>query len=87
MLLIYLNILGKFHYYRFYFVSIKHIYQDLHEILFDKLYKKAEDSLEGKRVKVPDEETDVICDKCGRKMVVTMVRIFIIWFCRISISD
>lgn len=23
-----------------------------------------------KRVKVPDEETDVICDKCGRKMVV-----------------
>ena len=37
--------------------TIKDFYKD-----FDKLYKKAEDSLEGKRVKVPDEETDVICD-------------------------
>ncbi|MBQ6714150.1 MAG: type I DNA topoisomerase [Clostridia bacterium] len=37
---------------------------------FDILYKKAEDSLVGKRVKVPDEETDIICDKCGRKMIV-----------------
>ena len=45
--------------------TIKDFYKD-----FDKLYEKAEDSLEGKRVKVPDEETDVICDKCGRKMVV-----------------
>lgn len=45
--------------------TIKDFYKD-----FDKLYKKAEDSLEGKRVKVPDEETDVTCDKCGRKMVV-----------------
>ena len=45
--------------------TIKDFYKD-----FDKLYKKAEDSLEGKRVKVPDEETDVICDKCGRKMVI-----------------
>ena len=45
--------------------TIKDFYKD-----FDKLYKKAEDSLEGKRVKVPDVETDVICDKCGRKMVV-----------------
>ena len=42
--------------------TIKDFYKD-----FDKLYKKAEESLEGKRVKVPDEETDVICDKCGRK--------------------
>lgn len=36
---------------------------------FDALYKKAEASLDGKRVKVPDVETDVICEKCGRKMV------------------
>lgn len=49
--------------------TIKDFYKD-----FDKLYKKAEDSLEGKRVKVPDEETDVICDKCGRKMVVKSSR-------------
>ena len=37
---------------------------------FDVLYKKAEDSMNGKRVKVPDEESDVECEKCGRKMVV-----------------
>lgn len=49
--------------------TIKDFYKD-----FDKLYKKAEESLEGKRVKVPDEETDVICDKCGRKMVVKSSR-------------
>lgn len=36
---------------------------------FDALYKKAEASLDGKRVKVPDVETDVICEKCGRRMV------------------
>ena len=41
---------------------------------FDKLYKKAEDSLEGKRVKVPDEETDEVCELCGRKMVIKMGR-------------
>lgn len=37
---------------------------------FDKLYKKAEVSLEGKRVKVPVEETDIVCEKCGRNMVI-----------------
>ena len=37
---------------------------------FDASMKKAEDDLSGKRVKVPDVETDVVCDKCGRKMVV-----------------
>jgi len=37
---------------------------------FDVLYKKAETSMDGKRVKVPDEETEILCDKCGRKMVV-----------------
>ncbi len=36
---------------------------------FDVLYQKAEDSLNGKRVKIPVVETEVICDKCGRKMV------------------
>ena len=45
--------------------TVRDFYDD-----FDKLYKKAENSLDGKRVKVPDIETDVICDKCGRKMVV-----------------
>lgn len=41
---------------------------------FEKHYKKAEDSLDGKRVKVPDVETDVICEKCGSKMVIKSSR-------------
>ena len=45
--------------------TIKAFYKD-----FDKLYTKAESSLEGKRVKVPVEETDVVCEKCGRNMVI-----------------
>ncbi len=32
--------------------------------------KKAEDSTNGVKVKVPDVETDVVCENCGRKMVV-----------------
>ena len=36
---------------------------------FDVHYKKAEQSLDGKRVKVPVVESDVACEKCGRKMV------------------
>ena len=45
--------------------TIRDFYED-----FDKLYTKAETSLDGKRVKVPVEETDVVCEKCGSKMVV-----------------
>ncbi|MBQ7726308.1 MAG: type I DNA topoisomerase, partial [Clostridia bacterium] len=45
--------------------TIEDFYKD-----FATLYHKAENSLEGKRVKVPDVETDVVCEKCGRKMVV-----------------
>ena len=37
---------------------------------FAHTLKKAEDSMNGVKVKVPDEETDVVCEKCGRKMVV-----------------
>ena len=37
---------------------------------FDTLYKKAEKLTDGKRVKVPDEETDIICEKCGKNMVI-----------------
>ena len=37
---------------------------------FEGSLKKAEADLAGKRIKVPDVETDVVCDKCGRKMVV-----------------
>ncbi len=30
--------------------------------------------MEGKRVKVPDEETDVVCELCGKKMVIKIGR-------------
>ena len=36
--------------------------------------QKAESELTGKKVKVPDVESDVICDKCGRTMVVKSSR-------------
>ena len=49
---------------------------DWHDII-DAFYKpfaasleKAEKDMEGKKIKVPDEETDEICEKCGRKMVI-----------------
>ncbi len=41
---------------------------------FDNYYSKAESSLDGKKVKVPAVETDVVCEKCGRKMVVKSSR-------------
>ncbi|MGN0676714.1 MAG: type I DNA topoisomerase [Ruminococcus sp.] len=37
---------------------------------FSDTLKKAEEAMEGKRVKVPDEETDEICEQCGKKMVI-----------------
>ncbi len=40
-------------------------YADFHMEL-----KDAESALEGTRLKVPDEESDEICDVCGRKMVI-----------------
>lgn len=36
---------------------------------FDSHLKKAEQLLDGKRVKVPAVETDIVCEKCGKKMV------------------
>lgn len=41
---------------------------------FDKTLKKAETDMEGKRVKVPDETTDLICEKCGKPMVIKIGR-------------
>lgn len=37
---------------------------------FAENLQKAEEAMEGKRVKVPDEETDVICELCGKNMVI-----------------
>ncbi len=45
--------------------TIESFYND-----FDKHFKKAEQALNGKRVKVPALETEILCEKCGSKMVV-----------------
>ncbi len=37
---------------------------------FEKSLKAAEEAMEGQKVKVPEEETDEICEKCGRRMVI-----------------
>ena len=41
---------------------------------FSKELSDAEEALEGVRLKVPEEETDEICEICGRNMVVKMGR-------------
>lgn len=37
---------------------------------FSQTLAKAEETLSGERIRVPEEESDVVCDKCGRRMVV-----------------
>lgn len=37
---------------------------------FSKSLEKAETDMEGKRVKVPDEPTDIVCEECGKPMVI-----------------
>lgn len=37
---------------------------------FEDQLTRAESEMDGKRLEVPAEETDVICEKCGRKMVI-----------------
>lgn len=44
---------------------LKAFYQPFIETL-----EQAEKNMDGTRVKVPDEETDVVCDLCGRNMVI-----------------
>ena len=41
---------------------------------FEKTLDEATKSLEGVKIKVADEESDVVCEKCGRKMVYKMGR-------------
>ncbi len=41
---------------------------------FAKTLETAEKNMDGTRVKVPDEETDVVCELCGRKMVIKIGR-------------
>ena len=41
---------------------------------FEKELQDAETALEGVRLKVPEEETEEVCELCGRKMVIKMGR-------------
>lgn len=44
---------------------LKEFYSD-----FSKTLTRAEKDLDGKRVKVPDEPTDLVCEECGKPMVI-----------------
>ncbi len=44
---------------------LKEFYAD-----FSKTLTQAEKDLDGKRVKVPDEPTDIVCEQCGKPMVI-----------------
>lgn len=44
---------------------IKDFYKD-----FEKTLTDAEEQMQGKRVKIPAEETDIVCELCGRNMVI-----------------
>ncbi len=48
---------------------IDEFYQD-----FEKTLKKAKNDMEGIKIELEEDQTDIICDKCGRKMVVKVGR-------------
>lgn len=56
--------------------EVEHGKVDYRELLqkfydgFSGEMQKAEQDLDKKRIKVPDEESDVVCELCGRKMVI-----------------
>lgn len=37
---------------------------------FSKTLERAEENLSGEKIKVPEVESDVVCEQCGRKMVI-----------------
>lgn len=41
---------------------------------FDKTLKKAKEEMEGVKIQLKEDMTDIICEKCGRNMVVKMGR-------------
>ena len=41
---------------------------------FEKTLKKAKEDMEGVKIQLKEDETDVICEKCGRNMVVKVGR-------------
>lgn len=49
--------------------AVKHFYGD-----FARTLETAEKELGDTRIDIPDRETDIVCEKCGRKMVIKMGR-------------
>ena len=45
--------------------TLRKFYED-----FDKTVQKAKKEMDGVKIKLKEDETDVICEKCGRRMVV-----------------
>lgn len=50
--------------------------QTLHDFYgdFEKTLKKAKEEMEGVKIQLKEDQTDVICEKCGRNMVVKVGR-------------
>ncbi len=48
---------------------LENFYED-----FDKTLKKAKEEMDGVKLKLKEDETDIVCEKCGRKMVVKVGR-------------
>lgn len=50
--------------------------QTLHNFYtdFEKTLKQAKEDMQGVKIQLKEDETDIICDKCGRKMVIKMGR-------------
>lgn len=41
---------------------------------FEKTLKKAKDDMKGVKIQLKEDETDIVCEKCGRKMVIKVGR-------------
>ena len=56
--------------------TLDHFYSD-----FDKTLKQAKEEMKGVKIQLKEDETDIICEKCGRRMVIKTGRFgrFIAW--------
>ena len=60
--------------------EVEHGHEEWGELLdefysdFDKTLKKAKEEMEGVKLQLKEDQTDIICDKCGRQMVVKVGR-------------
>lgn len=60
--------------------EVEHGHEEWVELLdefysdFDKTLKKAKEEMEGVKLQLKEDQTDIVCDKCGRQMVVKVGR-------------